>query len=103
MNYLAGTDIGTSFLGSGHFLTQLTGVGKLVSLFLSNSILVAGIILLFIIIFAGYGIIGAGGNAQKVQASMKLLTYGVAGFLLVFATYFILRIIQALTGVDILP
>jgi len=101
MYYLS--DIGDTFFGgSGHFLTQITGPSTLINLFLSNSIVVAGIILLFIIVFAGIQIIGAGGNPQKMQGAMKLLTYGIAGFLIVFATFFIIRIIERITGVDIL-
>lgn len=62
----------------------------------------AGIFLLFIIIFAGYQIIGAGGNPQKLQGAAKYLTFGIIGFLLVFAAFFIIRIIEAMTGLAIL-
>ena len=101
MNLLS--DIGGTFFNTpNHAFSNITGASTLVSLFLSNAIIIAGVILLFIIIFAGYGIIGAGGNPQKVAASMKLLTYGVAGFLLIFATFFIIRIIEGITGFGIL-
>lgn len=103
MNNLLTAEFGDKFFNqSGHFLTKITGPSTLVSLFLSNSIIIAGVILLFIIIFAGYGIVGAGGNPQKVAASMKLITYGVAGFLLIFAAYFIVTIIQTLTGTNLI-
>lgn len=103
MNLLAQSTIGETFLGTGsHPLNQLTGPSALISILLSNSIVIAGVILLFIFIFAGYSYIGAGGNPQKVQAATKYLTYGVAGFLLVFATFFIIRIIESITGVSIL-
>lgn len=101
MNYLA-ANIGNSFFGGGHFLTQRAGLGQLVSIFLSNSIIIAGVILLFIIVFAGISIVGGAGNPQKVQGAMKLITYGVGGFLLVFATYFIIKLIETMTGVPIL-
>lgn len=96
-------DIGTSFFNvPNHPLSNITGTSTLVSLFLSNSIIIAGVILLFIVIFAGYGVISAGGNPQKVAAAMKLLTYGIAGFLLIFATFFIIRIVEAVTSTQIL-
>lgn len=101
MNYLA-QDIGSTFLGPGHFLTVNTGPSTLIGLFLSNTLILAGVILLFIVIFSGYTFISAGGNAQKVQGAGKLLTYGIAGFLLVFATFFIIRIVESITGVPIL-
>lgn len=99
MNYIA--DIGTHFLGSSHFLTKLSGGGQLVSLFLSNSIIIAGIILLFIIVFSGYSIINAHGDPQKMKATMHSVTWAVVGFLIVFATYFIIQIIGSVTGITI--
>ena len=102
MNNLLAGDFGANFFNNpNHPLAQITGPSTLVSLFLSNSIIIAGVILLFTIVFAGYGIVGAGGNPQKVAASMKLLTYGIAGFLLIFAAYFIVLIIQTITGTNI--
>jgi hypothetical protein len=102
MNCPPGTDIGTCFLGPNHFLSQISGGSTLISLFLSNSIVIAGVILIFILVFSGYSFIGAGGNPQKVQAAAKMATYGIAGFLLVFATYFIIKIIESITALNIL-
>ena len=103
MNNLLAGDFGANFFNNpNHPLAQITGPSTLVSLFLSNSIIIAGVILLFTIVFAGYGIVGAGGNPQKVAASTKLLTYGIAGFLLIFAAYFIVTIIQTVTGTNLI-
>jgi hypothetical protein len=103
MNYLAGgVNLGNSLFGGPHFLTDKSGVGTLTSIFLSNSIIIAGVILIFLLIFAGISVVGGAGNPQKVQAAMKLATYGVGGFLLVFATYFIIKIIEQMTGLSIL-
>ncbi len=102
--HLLAANIGGSFFKNdpNHFLTKITGLGTLVSLFLSNSILVAGILLLFLIIITGYLVIGAGGDPQKLQIAMKTITYALSGFLLIFATYFIIRIVEAMTGLFIL-
>jgi hypothetical protein len=102
MDLLAANFGATLFNNPSHFLTKPTGVGILVSLFLKNSLVIAGILLIFFIVFAGIQLVGAGGNPQKVQAATKLLTYGVAGFLLVFASYFIIGIIETMTGTTIL-
>lgn len=88
MNYLAAQIGDTFFNQPGHFLTQLSGPSTLVSLFLSNSLVIAGIILTFILVLAGISFIGAGGNPQKVQAATKLATYGILGFLVVFWSIF---------------
>lgn len=102
MNLLA-ADIGQTFLGNtgGLLLRQPSLLGALFSFFLSNATMIAGVLLLFLFVFSGISIIGAGGDPQKLAQAMKNITYGVAGFLVVFATYFILLIIQRSTGVPI--
>jgi hypothetical protein len=99
---LLAVDLGKRLFGrTDHFLNNEQGLGTLVSVFLSNATVAAGIILVFIIIFTGYGMISAGGDKQKFQNSSKLITYGIAGFLIVFAAFLIVRVIEAITAVPI--
>lgn len=98
-------DIGSSFFGSGgHFLSDLPGIGKLVSIIVSNAIIVAGIIMLFLMVFAGISMIsgGASGNPQKVAQGKQTATIAIIGFIIVFISYWIVQIIEQITGVDIL-
>lgn len=100
MNKLA-VEIGNTFFNGPHFLTQLTGLGQLVTLLLRNAIILAGIIFIFLLIFGGFSIIvGAGqNNPQRVAQGKQAATAAVIGFLVVFATYWIAQIVQILTGV----
>lgn len=98
MNLLA-ADLGESlFNDPNHFLTQPSGVSTLQTLFLSNSLVIGGIFLVILIILAGYGMISASGDKSALANSSKLITYGLGGFLLIFVTYFILRVIDSMTG-----
>ncbi|MBU0570373.1 hypothetical protein KKB40_06405 [Patescibacteria group bacterium] len=97
---IAQVDIGNSFFGGSHFLRDLTGVGMLVSIFVSNAIVVAGIILLFLLIFGGIGMMaGAGGkNPQKLAQGKQAVTAAVIGFIIIITAYWIVMIVGRMTG-----
>lgn len=44
---------------------------------------------------------GAGGDAKKSQQGREAVTWAVVGFIVIFASYWILQIIKVITGVDI--
>ncbi|MBT4856959.1 hypothetical protein HON52_02105 [Candidatus Uhrbacteria bacterium] len=70
-------------------------IGTLVSVFLSA----LGIVLLIIIIYAGFLWMTAGGDADKVEKAKKWMINGVVGLVIVMASYAITAfIISALTG-----
>lgn len=97
-------DIGESFFGDEHFLRDMTGLGSLVSIFVSNAIAIAGVVFLFLLIMAGYNMIsGAGsGNPQQVARGKEIAVAAIVGFILVVAAYWIVAIIQNATGTDLL-
>lgn len=96
-------DIGRAFFGTAdHFLSQLTGVGTLASILLSNAIVVAGIVLIFLIVFAGIQMITGAGDPQKMDRARQVITAGILGFILVVAAFFIVRLLESSLGIDIL-
>jgi hypothetical protein len=56
--------------------------------------------LLFLLIFGGISIMmGAGsGNKDDVAKGKKAVTAAVAGFLIIFCAYWIIRIVEIITG-----
>ena len=103
MNKIAQIPIGDTFFGkTGAFLSNLEDLGQLVSLIANNSIVVAGIILLFLIVFAGFTMITAGGDSQKFQQGANIITAGFIGFIIVLAAFLIVRLIESSLGVSIL-
>lgn len=104
MEKIAQIDIGERFLGEGHFLTRLTGVGQLVSIILSNAMVVAGIIMLFLLIFGGISMIAGAGrdNPEQAAKGKQAATAALIGFIIIFAAYWIIQIIEKLTGLNIL-
>ncbi len=97
-------DLGTKFFGenSGSPLASgnITNVSSIVSLFLNIAFVLSGIILLFFFILGGIGLIGGAGqdNPQKAEQSKKTITSAVIGFVIVFASYWIVKLVGQLLG-----
>ena len=107
-NLLAQVDIGKEWIlkpsqpiGNA---TQFQTPGALISIILKNVYVLAGVLLLVLLIFGGFSIImGAGqGDAKKTGQGKKAATSAVVGFFVIFASYWIIQIIQIITGVEIL-
>lgn len=78
---------------------------SLISYLLPNIMALAGIIFFLMILGAGFMMVkNAGGSpsAQDTAKAKSALTMGVIGFLLVVSSYFILQIVAAITGVNLI-
>lgn len=91
-------------IGKDVFKTPFTDFGSLISIVVSNLYVVAGIVLLFLIILAGFGILSAAGSGdkQKMAQGQQAFTWAIIGFLIIFASYWIIQIIEVITGLSIL-
>lgn len=97
MNKLA-VDIGSSF---GSPFGQSKGIGDLVSVIVSNALVIAGVILLFFFIFGGISMIAGAGqdNPERAAKGKQAATSALIGFIIIFAAYWIIRLIEIITGV----
>ena len=97
---LAQVNIATEFPPAQKFDTP----GKLISVLLKNAYVFAGVLLFVLLIFGGFSIImGAGqGDAKKAGQGKKVATAAAVGFLIIFASYWIIQIIEVITGFKIL-
>ncbi|MEK7163969.1 MAG: hypothetical protein AAB768_02375 [Patescibacteria group bacterium] len=76
--------------------------GILITVLLPNALMVAGIIFFIWMIAAGWAFLGSAGreaNAQEKAKAQAALTYAVIGFLLIITAFFILQIIEKVTGI----
>ncbi|KKQ24917.1 MAG: hypothetical protein US39_C0012G0022 [Microgenomates group bacterium GW2011_GWC1_37_12b] len=96
-------DIGTQLLGNDTFPRDPGSVGRFITAIASNAVVIAGIICVFMIIAGGFGMIaGAGGNnPQNAAKGRQAATAGVIGFLIIFAAYWIVQVVEIITGVTI--
>lgn len=98
-------NIGEAFKLGGQSIEGKSGydsVGSLVSVFVSNVYIIASVVLLFLLIGGGFMMISNAGNPEKQQQGSKALTSAIVGFLIIFTSYWIIQIIEVLTGLEIL-
>ena len=100
MNNLA-VDIGRAFDSP---FGQTKGLGSLVSTIISGAFTLSGIIFLVLFVVGGIGIIAGAGNDNPERAAKgkQAITSALIGFIIVFAAYWIIQIIETITGLKIL-
>ena len=81
---------------------EITGIGGVVTLFLNIAFVLSGIILLFFFIMGGIGMISSAGESdpQKAEQAKKTITSAVIGFVIVFVSYWIVKLIGSLLGIS---
>ena len=79
------------------------GIGGIISTLLQNVYILAGILLFVLLIVGGLGfIMGAGEeNPEKAKRGKQAITAALIGFAVIFCSYWIIRIIEILTGIKI--
>ncbi len=106
MNHLLAFNWGEQVtFGDGKNLANTySSAAPLVSSLLKNSMVIAGIIFLFLLVFGGIMFISSAGSSdsKKTGQAQAAITSAVIGFAVIFSAYFIIEIIQVLTGVQIL-
>jgi hypothetical protein len=78
-------------------------LGEIVSSLLPNIYVVAGVILFFLLVGGGLMFIISSGqqNPEGASKGMQAVTAALLGFLIIFASYWIMQIIQFITGVNL--
>ena len=80
----------------------ITTFGQIVSVVIKNAFVLAGIISFILLIFGGFNVIVAAGDSKKAQQGKTAITGAVIGLLVVFGSFWIIQIIEVITGRPIL-
>ena len=72
----------------------------IVSVFTRNLFVIAGVIFFMLIIFSGYKFIRSGTKGK--DEAKQILTTAVSGYVIMFAAYWIVQILEVVTGAEIL-
>lgn len=104
MTLIADIDIGSSlkFQGGASAASSFTDLGSLISLWLPNLYTAIGIILFLFVLGGGVALITSSGDQKKLEEIKKILTFAILGFAILFGSYWIIQIVQIVTGVPIL-
>lgn len=79
-------------------------ITKIVTTFLNIAFVLAGLILLFFFIFGGIKLMSSAGgdNAQETEQAKKTITSALIGFIVVFASYWIVKLIGQIIGTPLI-
>ena len=80
--------------------TNFQSLGELVTSFLPIFLLAAGVIFFILTAFAGFSMITSAGSddAQAHERWRMILTYGVTGLIIIFSAFWVIQIINFVTG-----
>lgn len=82
---------------------NITDVGGLISALASNLYILAGIVLFVLFLWGGFEWIRGAGSDDRdmVGRGKKIILAGIYGFLIIFASYWIIQLVEKLTGLTI--
>lgn len=103
MASVTGFDLGSKLLfqGSNANATYKSS-DVLFNNILPNVYVAAGLVLLFMVLLGGFSIISGGSDSHKLDEGKKTITGALIGLLVLFSSFWIIQIIQIVTGVQIL-
>lgn len=81
---------------------ELSDPGKIISRVLVFAFPIAGIILFVMLTWAGFEIVAGAGSKKAQDAGKQRATAALIGFILLFASYWIAQIVEAVFNVTIL-
>ncbi|PWU23752.1 hypothetical protein C5B42_01855 [Candidatus Cerribacteria bacterium 'Amazon FNV 2010 28 9'] len=103
-----GFDLGKSLILNPNTGTTVGGdVGKynqvkdFLQLILPNAFVLAGFILLLYLVFGGVMIISSAGNPKATEKGTQAITGAILGFVVIFVAYWLVRLVELITGVPI--
>lgn len=79
-----------------------TKITHLINYLLPTIFYLAGLILFVMLIVGGFGMLTSGGNPDKMKAAQGKITSAVIGFVIIFISYWLMRILEIVFGISIL-
>lgn len=77
-------------------------IGEIISLLLPYIFVLAGIILFGYLIMGGFAFLTSAGDPEKIKTAQKKLVNAIIGFVIIFAAYWLMQILQEVLGISIL-
>ncbi len=82
--------------------TSFPTFGDFVGIVIKNAFVVAGLLSFIILILGGFRLIVAGGDTKKLDQARGAVSGAVTGLILVVSSYWIVQIVEAITGLPLL-
>ena len=75
-------------------------LGQIISSLVPYLFVIAGLLLLLYLIFGGFGLLTSRGDPKAVASAKERITFAVVGFVIVFASYWIVQIVGQILGIQ---
>lgn len=87
--------------GNSGFNFKNATIGEIIGKLLPYIYVIAGLILLLLLVSGGIGLMTSAGNPDKSKAAFGKISSGLIGFLIIFVSYFAVKIVESILGVSI--
>ena len=77
--------------------TSLT-IGGIISALIPFIYVLAGIALLMMLIIGGFQLMTSGGDPKRVESGRNRVMYALIGFLIIFVSFWLVRVLQVIFG-----
>jgi len=77
-------------------------IGDIISALIPYIFTIAGLVLFIMLIMGGFGLLTSGGNPDKVNAAKGKLTSALIGFVIIFVSYWLMKILEIVFGIEII-
>lgn len=81
---------------------KFSSLGEIFSEFLRYALILGGLAMFAYLIIGGFGLLTSAGNSGKIQEGTSKITLAVVGFLVIFATYWLIQIVEFVFNLSIL-
>jgi len=83
-------------------ITEWKNIGDIVSRLLIYIFPLAGIATFIYLLIGGFGYLTAAGNEEAAKKAQGQITNALIGFLIIFLSYWIVRILEIILGIELL-
>jgi len=77
-------------------------IGDIISALIPYIFTIAGLVLFIMLIMGGFGLLTSGGNPDKVNAAKGKLTSALIGFVIIFVSYWLMKILEIVFGIELI-
>lgn len=78
------------------------GIGGVFSALLPYVFVLSGLALLLYLIMGGFEMLTSAGDPERVKKAQGKVTHAVIGFVLIFLSYWLVQLFEAILGIEIL-
>jgi hypothetical protein len=80
----------------------LTAIGSIISEAMPYVIVIVGLLLFFYLLYGAFTWLSSMGNPSGISAGSTIMTRALIGFTIIFASYWIVQIIEIIWGLDLI-